>query len=213
MINWETLRFQTIPIPVGDKKDIIGGFIFCSVFVVLFFLAAYLYYSNCFGREKIKKRYAILPAIIMIICSFIYTHNSLQEPYYRVSVEVEKPVGFEKELLKIEEDKEAFKLADKNGIIRFSRREGAYTYFKPYLDCLVIGNSVKVSTTIPKKNFESFETMEDFKNNLADNVFKQIDFVKKYESQKDIEKEKEEFVEFSKKVETSKGYKNWKIKT
>lgn len=207
MINWETLQFQAIQIPVEDKREIIAGFVFVSVFVVLFFLGAYLYYSNCFGKEKIKKRYAILPTIIMIICSLVYTQNSLQEPYYKLTVEVEKPVGFEKQLLKIEEDKETFKLADKNGTIRFSRREGAYTYFKPYLDCLVIGNSVKVSTIISKKNFESFKTMEDFKNNLADNVFKQIDFVKKYESPKDIEKEKEEFVEFTKKVETSKGHK------
>lgn len=206
MINWETLQFQAIQIPVEDKREIIAGFVFVSVVVVLFFLGAYLYYSNCFGKEKIKKRYAILPTIIMIICSLVYTHNSLQEPYYKLTVEVEKPVGFEKQLLKIEEDKETFKLADKNGTIRFSRR-GAYTYFKPCLDCLVIGNSVKVSTIISKKNFESFKTMEDFKNNLADNVFKQIDFVKKYESPKDIEKEKEEFVEFTKKVETSKGYK------
>lgn len=212
MINWETLQFQTIPIPVGDKKDIIGVFIFCSVFVVLFFLGAYLYYSDCFGKEKIKKRYVILPTIVLIVCSFVSTHNSLKEPYYKLTVEVEKPVGFEKQLLKIEEDKDDLKLADKNGIIRFSKREGAYTYFKPYLDCLVIGNSVKVSTTISKTNFEKFETMEDFKNNLAKNVAKQIDFVKKYESPKDMEKEKEEFVEFAKKVETSKGYKNWKIK-
>lgn len=207
MINWETLQFQTIPIPVGDKKDIIGAFIFCSVFVVLFFLASYLYYADCFGKEKIKKRYAILPAIIMIICSFVYTHNSLKEPYYKVSVEVEKPVGFEKQLLKIEEDKEDLKLADKNGNIRFTRRNGAYTHFKPYLDCLVIRNSIKVSTTISKKNFENFETMEDFKNNLADNVFKQIDFVKKYESQKDIEKEKKTLLSFQIKLKLRKDIK------
>lgn len=201
MIKWETLQFQVIQMPTSGKKGVFVFTIALTIFFLLLFLN--IYDDLCKDSDsKPDKLLITLILVVLLICGSSFAYFGLQSPYYKITVKAEKPIGFENQLSKVEKDRKYFKalgqLAGEYVVIQSDKDH----YFKPYLDCVVDNNSLKVSTIISKKSFESFKTKEEFNNVFKNNVLKQINFVKNYKSVDEIKKEKEDFANFSKEVES-----------
>ena len=81
--------------------------------------------------------------------------------------------------------------------------------FKPYLDCILDEETIKVSSFIQKKDLEDFESIQEFKSSIAENINKQLDFVRDYKEYSQVEKEKEDFNKYVKSV--TRQSKEWVV--
>lgn len=148
MINWGRLQIHKIPMPASEKNPIIIGAVLTIAVVLV--LSWFLYQIE---PGKDTKRYiAILVSCVVLDCVFTFSNEVVGNPYYKVTVKVEKPVNFEEQLLDIEKDKENIKLTD--GYVTMPEEKG--DVFKPYLDCMLAGETIKVSSFIQKKRFGRF---------------------------------------------------------
>lgn len=145
MINWETLQIQKIPMLASDRNSAIIGMTL-SMLVILVF--SWMIYQLDSGKEN-RRFVARFLIGTSLACGFVFSYALWGNPYHKVSVEVEKPAGIEKKLLDIEEDKGNIKLID--GYVVMSEEKG--DVFKPYLDCVLDGEAIKVSSFIQKKRF------------------------------------------------------------
>lgn len=185
MINWETLQIQKIPMLASDRNSAIIGMTL-SMLVIL--ACSWMIYQLDSGKEN-RRFVARFFTCMTLACGFLFVYAFWGNPYYKASVEVEKMAGIEKKLLDVEEDKAHIKLTD--GYVTMP--EGKDDVFKPYLDCVLDGEVIRVSSLIQKKDLEDFESIQEFKSSIAEHINKQLDFVRDYKKHSVVEKEKEDF--------------------
>lgn len=186
MINWETLQITTAHIPKQELFNTFALPVTFMVIIIIYLLEGMTPVSYRIEEEnqEIKRlsKNLILATIVLFSSYFIIKAKT---PYYEITVEVENLVGIETQLAKVQENE---KYLD-----NFQRGQESFRT----IDIKSKENKLEITTAIKKEKYEHYKSVEDFKNVLTQYTDKQLDYIKNYKTQEELDKEKAELIKLA----------------
>lgn len=183
MIDWTTLQITSTQIPKQELFNTFALPVTFMVIIIMYFLQGMKPDSYRFEEENQEIRRLSKNVIIATLVLFgAYFIIEAKTPYYAITVEIDKPVGIETQISKVQENEkylDHFQREQENfRTIAIKEKE----------------NKLEITTAIKKEKYEHYKSIEDFKNILTQYTDKQIEYIKNYKTQAEQEKEKAELI-------------------